>query len=249
MPEGDTIHRTANSLRTVLKGQPLVRLDLPGARGAHRPSPGTRIEAVEAIGKHLVIRFADRTTLRTHMRMSGSWHVYRTGERWRKPAHVARAIVEVEGWTAVCFAAPVVELETEPASARSVAHLGPDLTAADVTDADIDAAVERMTSDEIAVVLLDQRVASGIGNVFKSETLFLCRVDPFRSANDVDRDTKRALITTASKLLRASVRGAARPSNVYRRTGRPCRRCGTPIRARRQGEQARTTYWCPTCQK
>jgi endonuclease-8 len=247
MPEGDTIHRTANRLRPVLVGQPLVRFEVPRATGKS-PRPGTSIDAVEAVGKHLLIRFAGGTTLRTHMRMTGSWHLYRTGERWKKPAHLARAVVEVEGWTAVCFAAPVVELESDPVSAAHLAHLGPDLTSPDVTDADIDRAVDRMTNDEIAVALLDQRVASGIGNIWKNETLFVCGVDPFRSAADVDRETKRALLATASRLLRASVRDVARPGNVYGRAGRPCRRCGTPIRAQRQGEQARTTYWCPTCQ-
>jgi endonuclease-8 len=254
MPEGDTIHRTANRLRPALVGQPLIRFEAPRAVGK-RPRPGTTIDAVEAVGKHLLIRFAGGTTLRTHMRMTGSWHLYRSGERWKKPAHLARAVVEVEGWTAVCFAAPVVELESDPASAANLAHLGPDLTSPHVTDADIDAAVDRMTNDEIAVVLLDQRVASGIGNVYKSEVLFLRRVDPFRSVETIDRATKRALIDTASKLLRANVAspGPRRTTNegvaVYGRSGRPCHRCGTPIRAQRQGEQARTTYWCPICQR
>ncbi|MEY2434931.1 MAG: endonuclease [Acidimicrobiaceae bacterium] len=248
MPEGDTIHRTANRLRPALVGQPLVRFEAPRAVGK-RPRPGTTIDAVEAVGKHLVIRFAGGTTLRTHMRMTGSWHLYRAGERWQKPAHLARAVVEVEGWTAVCFAAPVVALETNPVAEANVAHLGPDLTSDTLTAGDIETAVDRMTDAEIGVVLLDQRVASGIGNIWKNETLFLCGVDPFRSAADVDRDTKRALIATASNLLRASARGGTRPRNVYRRARRPCRRCGTPILAQRQGEQARTTYWCPTCQR
>jgi endonuclease-8 len=256
VPEGDTIHRTANRLRPALVGQPLVRFDAPRAVGK-RPRPGTTIDAVEAVGKHLVIRFAGGTTLRTHMRMTGSWHLYRTGERWQKPAHLARAVVEVDGWTAVCFAAPVVELETGPTSAANLAHLGPDLTSTTITEADIDTAVERMlhTSEEIGIVLLDQRVACGIGNIYKNEVLFIRGIDPFRSVATLDRGTKRALIATASKLLQANVatHGPRRTTTggmaVYGRAGRPCRRCGTPIRAKRQGEQARTTYWCPTCQK
>ena len=248
MPEGDTIHRTANRLRTVLAGQPLVRLEVRHVV-PKVPTPGTVIDSVDAVGKHLLIRFANGTTLRSHMRMTGSWHVYRTGERWRKPAHLARATVEVEGWTAVCFAAPVVELEPAPTSTSQVAHLGPDLTSPEIADAEIERAVARMDDGEIGVVLLDQRVASGIGNVFKSETLFVCGVDPFRSAGELDHATTHKLLATASKLLRASVADAPRPQNVYGRAGQPCRRCGTPIRAQRQGEQARTTYWCPTCQK
>ena len=248
MPEGDTIHRTANSLRAVLVGQPLVRFE--ARRGAvPAPPAGTVIDAVDAVGKHLLIRFANGTTLRTHMRMTGSWHVYRTGERWRKPAHLARAVLEINGWTAVCFAAPVVELEGAARTASNVAHLGPDLTGADVTDDDIALAVERMPDGEIGALLLDQRVASGIGNIWKSETLFVCGVDPFTTTAALDRPTKQKLLATASKLLRASVAGSSRPRNVYGRAGQPCRRCGTPIRAQRQGEQARTTYWCPSCQR
>src|SRR4051812_23470720 len=250
VPEGDTIHRSAQRLRAVLEGQSLVRLDAPRARPGRRPAPGTRIESVDAIGKHMVIRFADRTTLRTHMRMTGSWHVYRTGEKWKKPAHFARAVVEVDGWIAVCFNAPVVELETEPISDRNVGHLGPDLSRADITAADIeDAAVRLVGQREIGALLLDQRVAAGIGNIFKSETLFACGVDPFLTGDDLDHDRKVALLAMASKLLQASIADAPRPRNVYGRAGQPCKRCGTPIKARRQGEQARTTYWCPSCQK
>jgi endonuclease-8 len=248
VPEGDTIHRAANRLRELLAGKPLRRLEIRHAP-MRVPRPGTVIDEVEAVGKHLLIRFADGTTLRSHMRMTGSWHIYRSGERWRKPAHLARAVVEIEGWRAVCFAAPVVELETTQSSASRVSHLGPDLTSPDVTTDDIDRAVDRMTDGEIGAVLLDQRVAAGIGNIFKSETLFVCGVDPFTSTAQLDRSTKHKLLSTASKLLRASVADSPRPRNVYGRTGQQCKRCGTPIRAKRQGEQARTTYWCPTCQK
>lgn len=247
MPEGDTIHRAANRLRSVLAGERLVRLEIRHLR-VRNPAAGTVISDVEAIGKHLLIEFADGHVLRSHMRMSGSWHVYRSGERWRKPSHLARAVVEVEGWTAVCFAAPVVELERTGESAARVAHLGPDLTNAGVTDADIERGVDRMPAGEIGSALLDQRVASGIGNIFKSETLFVCGVNPFIDTTSLDRATKQKLLATASKLLRSSVAGAARPRNVYGRTGQPCKRCGTPIRSQPQGELQRLTYWCPSCQ-
>ena len=247
MPEGDTIHRAANRLRTVLAGERLVRLEIRHTP-VRTPAPGTLITDVDAVGKHLLIEFADGTVLRTHMRMSGSWHVYQSGERWRKPAHLARAVVEIEGWAAVCFAAPVVELERAQSSAARVAHLGPDLTSLDVSDADIERGVDRMPAGEIGSVLLDQRVAAGIGNIFKSETLFVCGVNPFTDSSSLDRATKRKLLATASKLLRASVAGAARPMNVYGRAGQQCKRCGTPIRSQPQGELPRTTYWCPSCQ-
>lgn len=255
MPEGDTIHRAADRLRPALAGKALVRIEAGRARG-RRPPPGTLIDAVEAQGKHLRIRFADGTALRTHLRMNGSWHLYRTGERWQRPAHTARAVVEVDGWVAVCFSAPVVELERDDAA---TAHLGPDLTSAELTDAHLDTAVERMAAlaepgTEIAVALLDQRVAAGIGNVFKSEVLFLHGVDPFSPVADVPVDERRRLLATAAKLLRANATSAGPrityqgATAVYGREGQPCRRCGSPVRRRRQGEQARSTYWCPTCQ-
>ena len=253
MPEGDTIHRVANRLRPALVGQPLVRLDAPRAVGK-RPAPGTTITAVDAVGKHLLVRFADGAVLRTHLRMTGSWHLYATGQRWQRAAHLVRALVEVPGWVAVCFAAPVVELEHERSTRSGVDHLGPDLAADDANDADIDACVERLAAlagpdDEIGALLLDQRIAAGIGNIWKSETLWACGVDPAARVDDLDAATRRHLFATASKLLQASVRtpGARRPA-VYKRRGQPCTRCGTPIRMRRQGEQQRSTYWCPTCQ-
>jgi endonuclease-8 len=251
MPEGDTIHRAAARLRAALEGQALRRLELVRGVGVvNVPPPGTTIDAVEAVGKHLLIRFAGGTSLRTHLRMTGSWHLYRSGERWRRPSHLARAVVEVDGWVAVCFAAPVVELAHDAgAHPPALAHLGPDLTRADTDHAAIDAAVSRMErfaapADEIGTVLLDQRVACGVGNVYKSEVLFACRVNPFTRIGDLDPATRRRLLATASKLLRAD----SRPGAVYRRAGRPCRRCGTPIRSLRQGAPGRTSYWCPTCQ-
>jgi endonuclease-8 len=244
VPEGDTIHRTADRLRAALAGQAVVRVDAPRATG-RAPAIGTLIDDVAAQGKHLRIHFHDGTTLRTHMRMSGSWHLYRTGERWRQPAHLARAVIEVDGWVAVCFAAPVVAFERDD---HSTAHLGPDLLASDFSDRDIDDAVARLRAldpaTEIGVALLDQRVAAGIGNVFRSEVLYACRVNPLTPVPAVDDETAHRLFATASRLLRAP----NRPGAVYRRERQPCLRCGTPILRQRIGEQARSTYWCPTCQ-
>src|SRR3954452_13149636 len=195
MPEGDTIHRAADRLRPALVGKDLVRLEAPRAHG-RRPRPGTEITAVEAYGKHLRVRFADGSALRTHLRMTGSWHLYRTGERWQKGRHLARAVIEVDGWVAVCFSAPVVELERND---DRIAHLGPDLTRLDITDADIDEAVQRIDacsrpSEEIGAVLLDQRVACGVGNVYKSEVLFSCAIDPFTTVGALDVQTRRGLL-------------------------------------------------------
>ncbi len=215
--------------------------------------------AVDAVGKHLLVRFEGGVVLRTHLRMTGSWHLYRTGEAWRKGRHLVRALVEVPGWVAVCFAAPVVELDHEATGLPAIAHLGPDLSAAGVADADLEVCVARMAAvagpdDEIGAVLLDQRVACGVGNAFKSEVLWACGVDPFVAVAELPAATRRQLVATAARQLRASVTAVGIRTTVpgglavYGRRGKPCRRCGTPVRMRHQGEQARSTYWCPTCQ-
>jgi endonuclease VIII len=265
VPEGDTIHRVANRLRPALAGRPLVRLEAPRATG-RRPALGTVVTAVDAVGKHLLIRFADGTVLRTHLRMTGSWHLYATGERWRRASHLVRALVEVPGWVAVCFSAPVVAFEHERTGGPAVGHLGPDLAGdADVGEV-VAACLERLArfvdpGAEIGATLLDQRVACGVGNVYKSEVLWACGVDPQARVGELDEATLRRLFATAARLLRANVhitggRVTMAPTAgvgsgahaVYARRGEPCRRCGTPVRMRRQGEQARSTYWCPTCQ-
>ncbi len=257
MPEGDTILRTARSLDQALRGRPLHRFQTPRSSGTRGPQPGEVVEGVEARGKHLLIRFSGGLTLHTHLRMAGSWHLYRPGEPWRKPAHLVRALIEVEGFVAVCFSAPVVKLLPTSSLDRDgpLAALGPDLMHA---EADLDEALARVRrladpSTPAGVVLLDQRVTSGIGNVYRSEVLWACSVSPFDPADSLDDDAWRELFATASRLLRANTQTAHRETvpgglAVYGRAGRACRRCRTAIRSRRLGEQARTVYWCPTCQ-
>jgi len=257
MPEGDTIWRTADRLRPGLEGAELVRFDAPRLVGA-RPRIGERIEAVRAVGKHLLVDFSGGLTLDTHMRMTGSWQLYETGQRWRKPAHLMRASIEVPGWIAVCFAAPVVR--TFP-TARSgspdspIGHLGPDLCAAGADVSECVALMDRFDLDErsIGEVLLDQRVANGVGNVYKSEVCWACHLDPATPLVGVPSELRRELIEKAARLLQANLGSGPRQTvvgglAVYGRKGRACRRCGTPIRTNRQGEFARVTYWCPTCQ-
>jgi endonuclease-8 len=246
----------------VLVGQPVVRFEAARTGGVSRPRPGTTIDEVEAIGKHLVMRFGDGHVLRSHLGMHGRWDVYRTGERWRQPDHLARVVIEVPAHVAVCFSAPTVELTrrspTDARPVRGTEHLGPDLCRA---DADLALAVRRMAvipdpGADIADVLLDQRVACGVGNAFKSEVLWACRVHPLTPVADVDEATRRRLIATAAKQLRANLAGGPRTTvsgppgslAVYRQGRRPCRRCGTPITWRRTGVQNRSTYWCPRCQ-
>jgi len=256
MPEGDTIWKTAQTLRTALVGRRVeaFRATAPIRR---RPQLGTTVRDVEALGKHLLIRFGDGSVLHTHMRMRGSWHVYRPGEPWQARAGAMRVAIDAEGIQAVCFAAPVVEVldEREVARHPSLSALGPDLTA---PDADLDDAARLLASagaTEIGVALLDQRVVAGIGNVYKSEVLFACGVDPFAATSALDDDARAAIVSTAARMLRTNAaRSGPRSTTaggrtaVYGRAGLPCRSCGTRIEARRQGERARVTYWCPSCQ-
>ena len=244
-----------------------ARTNGPGALPQVHRLVGQTIESVEAQGKNLLIRFDGGLEVRTHLRMHGSWHRYRPGEPWRRPAARARLVLEVPGAVAVCFDAPVVELfETRSAGLHpSLSALGPDLL-----DPAFDAAeaLRRLRDPsragiEVAVALVDQRALAGIGNVYKSEVLWIERVSPFRAVRDVDDETLERLVATARRLLVANAsptrgpervtttgdRGAPGPLYVYRRTGRPCRRCRTPIRSTQQGRDLpRTTYWCPTCQ-
>ena len=249
MPEGDTIHRTARNLGLALAGRELVRFEAPRLHVEPFP-PGTVVDGVEAVGKHCLIRFDDGRTLRTHMRMTGSWHLYRPGERWRKKPAAMRALVAVEQWVAVCFAAPEVELVRDVDVAGSVGHLGPDLC---LPDADVDLAARRLVElsepgREVGDALLDQRIACGVGNVWKSESLFVDRIDPSTPVDALDDAQRHHLLSTAARLLREQVQ---RPTNqrwVYGRRDLPCRVCGTTISWRPQGRHLRGTYWCPTCQ-
>jgi endonuclease-8 len=262
MPEGDTILRTARVLDRALTGRTVVRFEAPRLAG-RRPEPGATVTGVEARGKHLLIHFDDGLSLHTHMRMTGSWHLYRPGAPWRKSPAGARAVVEVDSAVAVCFSAPVVEILSEPDRHPALAALGPDLAR---EGADLDGALARMErlppTTEVADALLDQRVACGVGNVYKSEVLFACGVDPSTPVAAVSPERRRQLLETASRLLRANLDGWSRTTvtsgtagapgggglAVYGRAGRPCRRCGERVRSRRQGEGARVAYWCPRCQ-
>ena len=271
MPEGDTLSRIAAGLRPHLAGRTVT-----GAR-ARVPGPqvqrvvGATIADVLAVGKNLLIRFDNGLELRTHLRMRGTWHRYRPGEPWRRAPGRAVLVLEVPGAIAVCFDAPVVELFETRAEAihPSLGRLGPDLL-----DAAFDAEEARRrlrepsrADTEIGVALLDQRALAGIGNVVKSETLFMERTDPFTHVVDLDDATLDRLVATARRILVESAarrRGPERvtttdpvtrrplapgPLWVYRRAGRPCRRCGTLIRSVAQGtDLPRTTYWCPACQ-
>jgi endonuclease-8 len=250
VPEGDTLARTARTLQTWLGGREITaaraqRSDIPV-----RSIVGTKVEKVEARGKHLFMRFSSGLVLRTHMKMTGSWHVYPAGERWRRPASQARLVLEAGDRVAVCFNVPVIELlhERDEQVHPAVANLGPDVLVAPV---DIDEvrrrAAARLPDMPVCELLLDQQVVCGIGNIWRAEALFACSVDPMTPQSEAPLDE---LVNAATRLMSASVaaRGAPPPMNVYGRTGRPCRRCRTPIQSRVVGANVRRLYWCPTCQ-
>lgn len=263
MPEGDTIAQSAATLAGVLVGRAVTRFrsPVPGIEGqaAALGVVGSRIEAVEARGKHLLIHFGSGAVLRTHMRMTGAWHLYRLGTCWQKPASFARVILEAGDVVAVCFSAPEVELLAPEQLAGHVglARLGPDLLAPDFDEAEALARLRAAADVEIADALLDQSTAAGIGNVYKSEILFLERVSPFARVSTLSDETLRRLLQTARRQLRRNVGTGRRRTTsdgqqsalwVYQRAGKPCARCGTTIRRVLRGPHARSTYWCPTCQ-
>jgi endonuclease-8 len=266
MPEGDTIYRTAEVLRSVLMGREVTAARAQPQPGLRRVPDltrlvGTRVSTVEARGKHLLIGFDGGFTLRTHMRMRGSWHQYRPGEPWRRPAREATVVLETADAVAVCFNAPVAELLTNAHLVRNrpLTTLGPDLLADNFDAAEAIRRLRERSHLEFGEALLDQRAVAGMGNVYKSEVCFIERLNPWAPVGAFDDQSLRAALSTARQLMLANVRGGARVTTnqrargrglwVYGRAGRPCRRCGTRIDSARQGELARTTYWCPRCQR
>ena len=265
MPEGDTIYRAAAQLRRWLEGREVTSAS---SRSPRAPSArlerlvGTTVEGIESRGKHLLMRFSSGDVLHTHMRMTGSWHVYVAGEEWQRPEWQARVVLECGDRVAVCFNAPVIELLREGGEVAhpSMSKLGPDILD---DEFDLDAALARaaqLPDDElIGEMLLDQRVCAGIGNIYRCESLFVERVDPWARRGDLGDEPLRRLLTTARRLMVANLpnrhdgqRGfGLGPGErwVYGRSGRPCRRCATSIKTARLGRQARLVYWCPQCQR
>jgi endonuclease-8 len=253
MPEGDTLFRTAANLHTWLAGREVTAATAKVDGLPTATLVGQRVEAVEAKGKHLLIRFESGQVLHSHLRMSGSWHVYRQGERWRRPPSQARLQLTCGDRVAVCFNAPVVELLAPRAEDAHpvLTTLGPDILADELDLAEIRRrARSRPGHLPLGDLLLDQQVASGIGNIYRCEALFLEGRDPATPQSALSDPDLGALISAAAGLMRQGL-GPWRPTPrwVYARSGRPCRRCGTPIRSQRQGPHARTVYWCPECQR
>jgi len=275
VPEGDTIFRAARTLNRALAGQTVTRFESAFPRlnrvDADSPIRGRVIARVESRGKHLLIWFAGDLVLRTHMRMNGSWHVYRPGERWQRPHRDMRIVIETAAFHAIAFNVPVAELIAGDALARVpvLNDLGPDPLSEHFDAAEALRRIRSRSDLEIAEALLDQTLIAGIGNEYKSEVLFGARINPFAVVGDLSDDQLSAIVSTAVSFMRANVLDSASSRNVtyaglrrttrradpgerlwvYARAGRPCRRCGTPISRRKQGPYARSTYWCERCQR
>jgi len=278
MPEGDTIYRTARALDRALAGKtvtgfetalaPLARVD------DDAPVAGRTVERVEARGKWCLIYFSGDLILVTHMRMSGSWHLYRPGERWQMGRSRMRVVIQTADREAVAFNVPVAEFHTARSLIRKsqIPKLGLDVLAGEFT---VECGAQRLAEfgalhplAEVGVVLLNQRVLAGVGNVYKSEVAFAAGVNPFRPMSTLTDRERQALAEFAERYMKANVgeetmagvvneagnHGTTGKANreqrlwVYRRKGQECRRCGTAVRMRKQGEQVRSTYWCPVCQ-
>lgn len=278
MPEGDTIFRAARALDKALRGRVVTRFEttlaLLASVNDNKPLQGRTIERVEARGKWCLIFFSGDLILLTHMRMSGSWHLYRPGERWQLSRNAMRVVIVCADVQAVGFNIPVAEFHTTRSLERmtDVPKLGLDVLGGRYS---IGGAVHALREygrahpeDEIATVLLNQRVLAGIGNVYKSEIAFAAGVHPFRQMRTISERELERIAEIAQRYMQANISeekgeaivtytGLRRTTGamnqgarlwVYGRAGQECRRCGAIIQRRKQGSDARLTYWCPDCQ-
>jgi endonuclease VIII len=284
MPEGDTIFRTARALQKAIGGKVVTAFEANVATLASvhddKNLVGRTVEKVEARGKWCLIQFSGDLILLTHMLMSGSWHIYRTGEKWWMPRSKMRCALTCGDFVAVAFNVQTAEFHTERTLLRYslVPKLGVDVLGDEYTpDKGIAALKARAAShpdDEVAVVLLNQRVLAGLGNVYKSEVAFAAGVNPFRAMRTLTKREIEVMAEVSQKWMKANVNEGAGPRGesgegivtytgsrrtthsmtqadrtwVYGRQGQECRRCGALVQMRKQGVDARSTYWCPSCQ-
>jgi endonuclease-8 len=257
MPEGDTIHYAANRMRPILQGQvPELRTPHPRLRGDRWPERlgGRAVTAVDAHGKHLFVHFDGDLLIHSHLRMTGSWGTYRAGQRWRRAPRRAWLVMSAQEHDVVQFDGPVLELMTESRSRfdQRIAGLGPDIIAEAFDEARF---LRRLREEDptrpIGDALLRQQVVAGIGNMWKAEGCWAAQIDPWRPAGKVSDEEALGIVRgLRPRMQRSALDGNQdRDRAIYRRTGMPCPRCGTPIAERGQWEDNRATYWCPGCQR
>jgi len=274
MPEGDTIYRAARTLNLALGGQTVTSFEsaLPHLSRVEvdQGVVGRTVEKVEARGKWLLMYFSGDLILLSHMLMSGSWHIYRPGETWKRRRYDMRVVIGTPKMLAVAFNVPIAEFHTADSLTRreGFKSVGPSTLAENFNESEVMARLRARPDLDIGVSLLTQSLLSGIGNVFKSEICFACGINPFRPVSDLTDDDLKCLVSKARKFMLANVtetsgdkittyvpmrRTAGRANSserlwVYKRTGEPCRHCGSAIVSRKQGLDARTSFWCPRCQ-
>jgi endonuclease-8 len=264
MPEGDTIYRTAATLRPAMEGARIDRAQVRDRQFEPEHLAGATVTSVEARGKHLLMHLGHGGAIHSHMGMTGSWHIYRRGEPWQKPVHFAGLQLDlsqtpVGNLDVICFSPKQLELLTADQLRRHVhlSNLGPDLLSPAF---DVFAAVARFRARNpmpLGEAVMNQTIVSGIGNVYKSDLLFLMGFDPFAPVEKFSDDELAALIEKTRQIMGKNLTGAPRQTRfrgdgrrlwAYGRSGEECFKCGAIIQLRRQGEAGRTTCWCPVCQ-
>jgi endonuclease-8 len=252
MAEGDTVLRAARRIEAAVGEQELeVRARSGPARAAGLERvDGRRLERVDAHGKHLLLHFGD-LVIHSHMGMSGSWHIYTRGARWRKPARAAWVTLSGAEVEAVQFGGPTLRLlsATQLRSDPTLARLGPDILAPEFDPQTVGLRLQAGPERELGEALLDQRLIAGIGNIFKSEACFAARVSPWRKLGELEDTELEDVLEAGQQLMREAVEHGRPSRAVYHRAGQPCLACGTTVAARGQGDANRRTYWCPSCQR
>lgn len=259
MPEGDTIHRAATRLKSVLENQTIQHADSRWLGATGKSLEGRTVTSIEARGKHLLMTLDDERVIHSHMGMTGSWHIYRPGEPWQKPEHRAAIVMECPDVCVVCFTPKQLEILSATALRRHdyLNRLGPDLLAPTVPS---QTAIERFRTCNnlpIGQAVMNQTIVAGIGNVYKSEVLFHQHIHPLTLVGELSDPQLEELIATAIEMMARNLDGRPRTTRftldggryyAYGRSGKPCYTCGTPIELIRQGDLGRTTYFCPKCQ-
>jgi endonuclease-8 len=262
VPEGDTIHYAAKRVGAALVGSEIRSIETPHPRHGKDRWPerlaGRGVRAVDAHGKHLFVRFEGGLTLHSHLRMGGAWGVYGRGERWHRPPRRAWLVIRTDAHDVVQFDGPVLELMTDGRTRfdQRLAALGPDLLHDDFSEADYLRRLRGHGQRQIGDALLDQRIVAGIGNVWKNEGCFIAGVDPWRRVESLSDEEALSIVRGIRPLMSESAQRGGRITTfngggtwVHERRGMPCRRCRTPVRSRGQGDDNRTTFWCPGCQR
>lgn len=259
MPEGDTIYRTAVQLSRVLDGEAIVQASSRRDATLAGSLVGRTVSTTEACGKHLLMFLDDGGAIHSHMGMTGSWHIYQPGQTWQKPAKWAELVLELPRATCVCFTPKLLELLTAAGVRRhpQLSRLGPDLLSPGFSPTKALPRIRRHDRTTLGEAIMNQTLVCGIGNVYKSEILFLEKLSPFQQVGSLDDAGWVHLLERVRGLMRKNLEGYSRRTRfgpdgqrlwVYGRQGEPCLVCGATIRMQRQGDAGRSTYWCPSCQ-